>query len=254
MVRSRPTRPTVIGLVPARAGSQRIKGKNVRPLLGHPLIAYTIASAVESGVFSQVIVSTDSTEYAAVARHYGADVPFLRPSELAGPTSPDIDWIRHALSRIRAIDAFAILRPTSPFRSAGTLGRAWERFLGIDCDSMRAVERVRQHPGKMWVVAAGGESMHPLLDQANLPLPWHSQQTQALQPVHVQNSSLEIVWAEAVARTGKHAGDIVGPFLTEGVEGFSLDYEDEWTTAQNLIAAGKAVLPAVRAEPFRSAD
>ena len=241
---ARPANPVLVGLVPARAGSQRIKGKNVRPMQGHPLIAYSIAGAQESGLFAKVVVSTDSEEYAAIAGHYGAEA-LLRPADLASSTSPDVDWIRHALDRIGPNDAFAILRPTSPFRSAATLRRAWERFLRLECDSIRAVERVRQHPGKMWVVAADGNSMRPFLEQGALPLPWHSQQTAALQPVHVQNSSLEIVWTESVARTGKHAGDIVAPFLTDAIEGFSLDYEDEWDTALRMMASGKASLPSI---------
>ncbi|MDX1707152.1 MAG: acylneuraminate cytidylyltransferase family protein, partial [Desulfobacterales bacterium] len=76
--------PSIVGLIPARAGSKRVPDKNIRRLGGHPVIAYTIAAALESGIFTDVIVSTDSEEYAKVARHYGAEVPFLRPPELAG--------------------------------------------------------------------------------------------------------------------------------------------------------------------------
>ena len=75
--------PTVIALIPARAGSKRVVGKNTRALAGHPLVAYTIAAALESKVFQAVVVSTDSPETAAVARHYGAEVPFLRPIVVA---------------------------------------------------------------------------------------------------------------------------------------------------------------------------
>ena len=77
----------------ADPGSKRIQGKNVRPLRGHPLIAYTIAAARASGIFSDVIVSTDSDAYAEDAKHYGTSVPFLRPPEFAGDLSPDIEWI-----------------------------------------------------------------------------------------------------------------------------------------------------------------
>ncbi len=76
-------------------------GKNVRPLAGHPAIAYTIAPALESGVFESVIVSTDSEEIAAIARHYGAEVPFLRPAAFSGDTSPDIEWLSHALTTLK---------------------------------------------------------------------------------------------------------------------------------------------------------
>ena len=148
---------SLVALIPARAGSKRVPGKNIRRLAGHPLIAYTIAAALESGVFDAVVVSTDSDDYADIARYYGAEVPFLRPETLAGSLSPDIEWVEHALLTLeglgRSFDAFSILRPTSPFRQAETIQRAWQQFSeesGVD--SLRAVESCKQHPGKMWVV------------------------------------------------------------------------------------------------------
>ena len=114
--------PSIVGLIPARAGSKRVKNKNIKPLAGHPVMAYTISAALESGVFGDVIVSTDSEQFAEIARHYGASVPFLRPDEYAGDRSPDIEWIEYTLGRLRDegkdYDCFSILRPTSPFRKA----------------------------------------------------------------------------------------------------------------------------------------
>ena len=90
-----------VAFIPARHGSKRVPGKNVRVLHGHPMLAYTIAPALESGVFDSVIVSTDSEEIAAIAKHYGAEVPFLRPSKFAGDTSPDIEWLEYTLAELR---------------------------------------------------------------------------------------------------------------------------------------------------------
>src|SRR5215475_8457990 len=110
--------PSAIALIPARQGSKRVPGKNIRLLNGHPTLAYTIAPALDSGVFDAVIVSTDSEETAAIARHYGADVPFLRPARFATDTSPDIEWIEYTIAELkqrgRTWDAFSLLRPTSP--------------------------------------------------------------------------------------------------------------------------------------------
>src|SRR5918993_1436997 len=138
--------PTVVALIPARHGSKRVPGKNVRVVNGHPAIAYTIAPALESGVFESVIVSTDSEEVAAIARHYGADVPFLRPAQFSRDTSPDIEWVEHMLTELkrrgRAWDCFSLLRPTSPFRTARTIRRAWATFAAEEgVDSLRAVEK-----------------------------------------------------------------------------------------------------------------
>jgi N-acylneuraminate cytidylyltransferase len=94
------TAPTCVALIPARSGSKRVPGKNVRTLCGHPVIAYTIAAAVQSRAFSAVIVSTDDPDYAAIARRYGAEVPFLRPVLFAGDVSPDIEWVEHALLQL----------------------------------------------------------------------------------------------------------------------------------------------------------
>jgi N-acylneuraminate cytidylyltransferase len=222
-----------------------VPGKNVRRLAGHPLLAYSIAAAREAGIFDAVVVSTDHPQIAEMARHYGADVPGLRPPDLAGPTSPDIAWIEHLLGLLPAADAFAILRPTSPFRGAATIRRAWQRFLelGERIDSIRAVEPCRQHPGKMWVVH-GDDLMSPLLPQPE-ELPFHSRQYAALPPVHVQNSSLEIAWTRVATEDHTIAGRRVAPFFTEGLEGFSIDYPSDIEQVEAMLARGEAELPAV---------
>ena len=254
--------PTVVGLIPARQGSKRVPGKNVRLLGGHPVLAYSIAPAIDSGVFDRVIVSTDSEEIAAIARHYGAEVPFLRPAAFAGDTSPDIQWLEHLLTELRrqgrTWDCFALLRPTSPFRTAATIRRAWARFTAQEgVDSLRAVEKCAQHPGKMWVVR--GERMFPLLpfstpvsprpdDEGGQP--WHSTPYQALPPVYVQNASLEIAWTRVVFDRRTIAGDVLVPFLTEGYEGFDINDPMDWTIAERLLADGAVTLPRVHQAPY----
>lgn len=229
-----------LALVPARAGSKRIAAKNVRLFGGHPLLAYTIAAARNSGAFARVVVSTDSPEIAAIARHYGAETPFLRPAELAGDLAPDIDWVRHALDALPGHDVFALLRPTSPFRTAATIRRAAATFAGLrGVDSLRAVEPCRQHPGKMWLV--DGERMRPLLDGGPTDPPWHSTPYQALPLVHVQNASLEIAWTHVVHQHGTIAGAVIAPFLTSGHEGFDLNSPEDWIVAEHLLASGAAL-------------
>lgn len=245
-------------------GSKRVPGKNVRMLAGHPMLAYTIAPAIESGVFDSVIVSTDSEEIAAIARHYGAEVPFLRPAAFAGDTSPDIEWLEHALSELkrqgRSWEAFSLLRPTSPFRTAATIRRAWATFTSQDgVDSLRAVEKCAQHPGKMWVVR--GDRMFPLLPfelAAPKPQggeggqPWHSTPYQALPAVYVQNASLEIAWSRVVFDRRTIAGDVVVPFVTESYEGFDINDPADWMIAEKLLADGAVQLPAVPQVPYGS--
>jgi CMP-N,N'-diacetyllegionaminic acid synthase len=244
--------PSAVALIPARQGSKRVPGKNIRLLNGHPMLAYTIAAAIESGVFDAVMVSTDSDETAAIARHYGAEVPFLRPPPFATDTSPDIEWVDYTLrelhTRGRRWDAFSLLRPTSPFRTADTIRRAWQLFTSEPgVDSLRAVELCVQHPGKMWVIE--GRRLQPLLDQPEpRTQPWHSTPYQALPRVYVQNASLEIAWTYVVLEKRTIAGDVLMPFITEGYEGFDINDPHDWMIAERLLADGAVSLPPVAQE------
>ena len=261
---------SAVALIPARAGSQRVPGKNIRALAGHPLLAYAIAGARESGLFDAVVVSTDSDEIAAVAGHYGAEVPWLRPAAMAASTSPDIEWVQFTLQRLagdgRDFDLFSILRPTSPFRRGTAIRQAWDQLLAVQgADSIRAVELCKQHPGKMWVLEsecvrppAGrrpgggarvtGTLMRPLLPQGD-GVPLHSTQYAALPQVYVQNSSLEIAWSRVAMRDGGDiAGERVVAFLSDPATGFSIDYPEDWEAAERMLASGEATLPEVEQE------
>ena len=245
--------PSAVALIPARQGSKRVPGKNVRLLGAHPVMAYTIAAALESGAFESVIVSTDSEAIASVARHYGAEVPFLRPPEFSGDTSPDIEWLEYTMVELkrsgRQWDWFSLLRPTSPFRTAATISRASGQFMAQQgVDSLRAVEKCAQHPGKMWVV--DGERMSPLLPSGPDGQPWHSTPYQALPTVYVQNASLEIAWTRVVFEERTIAGNVLMPFLTEGYEGFDINDPRDWMVAERLMADGKVKPPQVAQVPY----
>jgi N-acylneuraminate cytidylyltransferase len=180
-------------------------------------------------------------------------VPFLRPAQLAGDTSPDIEWLTHTLetlqTRGRTWDCFSLLRPTSPFRSAATIRRAWSQFVAQEgVDSLRAVEKCGQHPGKMWLVE--GTRMRPLMTAPAGTAPWHSTPYQALPLVYVQNASLEIAWTRVVFEQKSIAGDVLTPFITEGYEGFDINDPHDWIVAEHLLAEGTVALPAVRQAPY----
>jgi CMP-N-acetylneuraminic acid synthetase len=218
------------------------------------MLAYTVAPAIQSGVFDAVLVSTDSEATAAIARHYGAEVPFLRPAAFATDTSPDIEWVDYTLRELgrrgRQWDAFSLLRPTSPFRTPETICRAWQMFKSeAGVDSLRAVELCAQHPGKMWVIA--GSRMRPLLDQPEpRTQPWHSTPYQALPRVYVQNASLEIAWTRVVLEKRTIAGDVLMPFITETYEGFDINDPHDWMIAERLLAESAVSLPSVVQAPY----
>ena len=242
------TAARAVALIPARAGSKRVRDKNIARLGGHPLLAYTVAAARASGVFDAVVVSTDSPRYAEIAKYYGAEVPALRPASLAGDTSPDIEWVEHMLDlldgRGTRYDVFSILRPTSPFRQPGTIRRAWTAFTADPAaDSLRAVEPCQQHPAKMWIKR--GNRLLPLLPFGPEQQPWHSSQYPSLPLVYVQNASLEIAWTRVVRDSRTIAGVNIIPFVTEGAEGFDVNHPYDWHIAELMVERGEAVLPAV---------
>jgi len=236
----------MVALIPARAGSKRIPGKNTKLLAGHPLIAYTMAAAMESGVFANVAVCSDDQAVYDVYDRWGL-VPTCIQREPASDDEADVVWVRKSFEILRGWDAFAILRPTSPFRTAATIRRAYDKFRRTpDVDSLRAVEPVKQHPGKMWAWEGAGYPITPLLGYTRSDgTPWHSSPTQTLPTFYVQNASLEMAWTRTVTQLGSIAGKKVLPFFTEGYEGFDINTPEDWTEAERLIAEGLVDLPAV---------
>ena len=104
-----------VALIPARSRSKRIKNKNIINFYGHPLLAYSISEAIKSNLFSRIICVTDSSKYAKIAQHYGAEVPAIRPKNISSDTSPDIEWVKWILKKLIKIKIsnFSILRPTT---------------------------------------------------------------------------------------------------------------------------------------------
>lgn len=242
-----------VAFIPARAGSKRVKNKNIRLLGGHPMLAYSIRAAIDSGVFDAVICATDSEQYADVARHYGAEVPFLRSAEISGDKSPDIEWVVWMLKKLkesgRDFEVFSILRPTNPFRQPETIRRAWSMFIGDpSADSLRAIQKCKQHPGKMWVIR--GKRMLPLLPYTNGSTPWHSSQYDALPEIYVQNASLEIAWSRIPLEQNSIAGEAIIPFISKGLDGFDINDLEDWWMAERLLATKEAILPVISLPPF----
>ncbi len=144
-------RRTVVAIIPARGGSKGVPRKNIRLLAGKPLIAYAIATARASELIDRVIVSTDDTEIADVARQYGAEVPFMRPRELAQDDSPEwLTW-RHAVQTLKAVEgdatgAFVCVSPTSPLRAVEDVEACIRLLLNSDADLVLTVRPAERNP------------------------------------------------------------------------------------------------------------
>jgi len=237
---------SVVGLVPLRAGGKRvglIDGLDKeRAILGHhPLLAYTIRHAIDSDVFDSVIAVTASEPHAKLAEEYGAE-SVRRPDYTVTDTSPDIEWVSWFFSGSEKYDAFAILRTTSPFRSAETIRRAWDKFRATPgAHSLRAMRKSTEHPGKCWVIRHGYAL--PVLSAGDPFEPWHSQPTQNLPDIYIQTAGLEMAWTKTVRETRTIAGSVVLPWVLEGPEALDINTRDDWDEAVALVEAGLVELP-----------
>tara|TARA_B110000008_G_scaffold278006_1_gene320665 strand:+ start:1218 stop:1982 length:765 start_codon:yes stop_codon:yes gene_type:complete len=243
-----------VAFIPARAGSKRIKDKNIFKLNGHPMMAYSIRAAIESKVFSSVVCITDSKKYSNIAQHYGAEVPLLRPRSTSGDSSPDIEWVSWALDKLKnngdRFDIFSILRPTSPFRKSNTIKRAYKNFLqNNSIDSLRAIEKCKQHPGKMWVIK--DKLIHPLLPYELDGTPWHSNQYNALPEIYIQNASLEIAWTKTVTVQNSISGKKILPFLSNKLEGFDINEPEDLIIASKNIEMDSGILPKISIPAYK---
>jgi CMP-N,N'-diacetyllegionaminic acid synthase len=188
-VPSTPANLRVLAVIPARGGSKGIPNKNILPLAGKPLIAWTIAAARESACLDRVVVSTDNAAIAATAQPFGAEVPFLRPAELARDDTPTTDSVAHA---VRWLDehqgyrpeAVMILQPTCPLRSAEDIRRALALYVEKDAESVVAVCEAKQHPLWMKQIEADGRLT------AYVPDWQHATRRQDLPKVYALNGAL----------------------------------------------------------------
>ena len=207
----------VLGLVPARAGSKGIPGKNMRELSGHPLVAYSIAAAQMSSLINRVIVSTDSEAIAITALSYGADVPFMRPVALSGDTSPDRDFVLHALAWLEEHESLpeliVHLRPTTPLRDPETIDAAVTALSQHpDATSLRSGHEAAESPFKWFLRTEDGyfEALSSTLvreDYAALP-------RQVVPPVYVPNGYVDVLRTACVRSSNDIHGARILAFMT----------------------------------------
>ncbi len=228
-----------VAVIPCRCGSQRVKDKNIRELGGIPLMAHSIRAAKNSKQFSDVCLVTDSEYYASVGRKFGATCDVLRPANTAQSDSPDILWLKWFLENDLHKDAdfIAIVRATSPFRSASTITSAVKTFKDLvpRYDSLRSISKCHIHPGKMWSRQCDG-SIFPIAPYATDDgVPWHSNQTAKLPTVYYQNASLEITTVDNVKRTNSISGSRIFGYLTPEGEEIDVNSERDFQFARFLM-------------------
>jgi len=219
----------LLAVVPARGGSKRLARKNVLPLGDRPLIAWTIAAARASGVLDVPLVSTDDEEIAAVARQWGARVPWLRPAALATDTASSAAVLQHALAwyeaEHRTVSGVVLLQPTSPFRSPASIRGAIEKFLAEPEHAVVSVSPATQHPA--WSFRLDGKVMHPFLGWGAL-----RQRSQDLPPAFTLNGAVYVLPAQTIREGSPLIQPGTRPFvMNDPREALDIDTEDDWQVA-----------------------
>lgn len=229
----------VLALIPARGGSKSIPRKNIKPFLGYPLLAYSIAAGLQAETVTRVIVSTDDEEIAAVAREYGAEVPFLRPAHLAQDATPDLPVFVHALRWLAEHEGFrpevvVQLRPTTPVRPPGMVDEAVRLLLSRpEADSVRGVVPSGQNPYKMWRIAPDG-TMRPLLDLEGVAEPYNAPR-QSLPPTYWQTGHIDAIRARTLLEKGSMSGQVILPLVLDPAYTVDLDTPLDWLRAESLV-------------------
>lgn len=206
----------ILALIPARSGSKSIPHKNVQPFAGKPLLAHSIEQARACPAITRVIVSTDSEAYAAIARQFGAEVPFLRPAEISGDASTDLEVFQHALRWLAAkekkVPELCVhLRPTHPNRRIADIAAAIDVLRAHpEWDSVRSVVPAPEPPFKMWFRSTAGELM-PVVT-TDIPEA-HSRPRQTLPATFLQNASIDVIRSRTILEQNSIAGARIGSIV-----------------------------------------
>jgi len=233
----------VLAIIPARGGSKSIPKKNIRPFFGHPLIAYSIEAALVAETITRVVVTTDDEAIGAIARSYGADVPFLRPNEYSQDNTPDLPVFLHALEWFEENEAYkpdivVQLRPTSPLRKVIYIDQAVYQLLERpEADAVRTVCIPFQNPYKMWQINPDG-FMKPLIKDLQYPEPYNLPR-QNLPDVYWQTGYVDAAWRDTIINKNSMTGQRILPLVIDASDWIDIDSPSDWTRAERLMELGE---------------
>ena len=229
----------ILGLIPARGGSKSVSRKNIRLLVGKPLIAWTIEIALACPSLDRVIVSTDDREIAKVARRHGAEVPFIRPVELAQDDTPDLPVYQHTLSWLAEHEGYrpdivVWLRPTVPLRTVQDVEAALQQLIETGADCVRSVCPAEHHP--YWMKRLKGDRLVPFVEGIDVARYY---QRQLLPPVYRLNGAVDVTWYRTVMEKGLlYSGDVRG-YVMPVERSIDLDSELDFALAELLLRRRK---------------
>jgi CMP-N,N'-diacetyllegionaminic acid synthase len=226
---------SVIALIPARGGSKGIPRKNLALLVGKPLVAHAIETAKNTACVDRVLVSTDDSEIAKVAREFGAEVPFERPAELANDTAPMLEVVRHALAFLDiqgvVVEALVLLQPTSPLRTVRHIEESISLFRSKGATSVVSVVEVphRFNPLSLMKMTTR-ETLVPYF--ADLPAPTRRQDKQ---PGYARNGPVVLVCNPSTIQSGELYGQMCVPYVMSEEESLDIDTLTDLHLAERLL-------------------
>jgi YrbI family 3-deoxy-D-manno-octulosonate 8-phosphate phosphatase len=235
-------KPEVLAVIPARGNSKSIPRKNIREFAGHPLIAFSITAAKQANTVTRVIVSTDNLEIAEVSRHYGAEVPFMRPAEISEDATLDLPVFEHALKWLAENEKYnpdfvVQLRPTSPIRPKDMVDSAVEILIDHPhADSVRGVVPSNQNPFKMWRIDPKG-FMQPLLEVKGIKEPYNAPR-QDLPQTFWQTGHIDVIRPEVILKKKSMSGDFVLPLMVDPAYTVDIDTLLDWQRAESIVLEG----------------
>jgi CMP-N,N'-diacetyllegionaminic acid synthase len=224
----------VLGIVPARAGSKGVPGKNVRLLAGRPLLDYTARAAHDSGVLDRIVLSTDSAEIAEVGQRCGLDVPFLRPASLAADDTPMLPVIRHTVDTLAAAgwtaDVIVLLQPTSPLRRPAHIRDVVNRLRASGADSVVTVVEVPRHLSPDYVMRIDEGALKPFLPEGE-----RVTRRQDARPAYSRDGTAYAFWRTTIERFGSIYGNRCEPLVIDAAESLSIDSLADWAEAERRL-------------------
>jgi CMP-N,N'-diacetyllegionaminic acid synthase len=225
----------VLGVVTARGGSKGVPRKNVRPLAGRSLIAWTADSALAAKRLARVLLSTDDDEIAEAGRAAGLDVPFMRPAELATDTAPTLPALQHAVAAVEATgdryDAICLLQPTNPLRTGAMIDAAIDQFAASDADSLISVLPVPTDYNPHWVYFAVPTGELRIATGEATPIP----RRQDLPPAFHREGSIYLMRRDVLMMQGSLYGARVIGYVVDPALSINIDTLEDWARAEALL-------------------
>jgi CMP-N,N'-diacetyllegionaminic acid synthase len=226
----------VLGLIPARGGSQGVPGKNERPLAGKTLIERARDAAATSGVIDRLILSTDSEQIALLGRTLGIEVPFDRPSNLATDVAPMLPVVEHALRTLEADggylpDAVALLQPTSPLRTGARLAEAVALLDSSDATSIVSVAQIPAHLAPHYAMRIDDGRLVSFLPEGS-----RVTRRQDVPPAYYRDGTIYLTRSETVLAGGDLYGSRCLPLVIPGEEALSIDTPEDWAEAERRLS------------------